>query len=44
MIAVGALDAGGRAAFSNFGSWVDACAPGVDVVSTFFTDFDDRDR
>ena len=32
----------GRAAFSNFGSWVDACAIGVDVVSTFFTDFDDR--
>ena len=22
--------------FSNFGGWVDACAPGVDVVSTFF--------
>ena len=33
----------GRAAFSNFGSWVDACAPGVDVVSTFFSDFDDVD-
>ena len=42
VIAVGALDADGRAAFSNFGSWVDACTPGVDVVSTFFTDFDDR--
>ena len=23
------------AAFSNFGSWVDACAPGVEVVSTY---------
>lgn len=42
VIAVGALDQAGRAAFSNFGSWVDACAPGVDVVSTFFTDFTDR--
>ena len=42
VIAVGALDSGGRAAFSNFGSWVDACTPGVDVVSTFFTGFDDR--
>jgi subtilisin family serine protease len=42
VIAVGALDADGRAAFSNFGSWVDACTPGVDVVSTFFTHVDDR--
>ena len=24
------------------GRWVDACAPGVDVVSTFFTHFDDQ--
>ena len=42
VIGVGAVDADGRAAFSNFGSWVDACTPGVDVVSTFFTTFDDR--
>jgi hypothetical protein len=42
VVGVGALDSDGRAAFSNFGSWVDACAPGVDVVSTFFSDFDDR--
>ena len=42
VVGVGALDQGGRAAFSNFGSWVDASAPGVDIVSTYFTDFDDR--
>lgn len=42
VIAVGALDQAGRGAFSNFGSWVDACAPGVDIVSTFFCDFDDK--
>ena len=43
VVGVGAVDAGGRSAFSNFGPWVDACAPGVDVVSTFFTEFDDAD-
>jgi hypothetical protein len=42
VVAVGALDQAGRARFSNFGSWVDACTPAVDVVSTFFTDVDDR--
>jgi hypothetical protein len=26
-----------RACFSNYGWWVDACAPGVDVRSAFFT-------
>ena len=36
VIGVGAVTAAGRAWFSNFGGWVDACAPGVDVVSTFF--------
>ena len=42
VIGVGGLDAGGRAWFSNFGPWVDACAPAVDVVSTFFDDFTER--
>ena len=41
VVGVGALDQARRAGFSNFGPWVDACASGVDVVSTFFTDFDD---
>lgn len=36
VVAVGAVDANGdKACFSNYGSWVDACAEGVDVVSTF---------
>jgi hypothetical protein len=36
VVGVGALDSAGRAWFSNFGPWVDACAPGVNVVSTYF--------
>ena len=36
VVAVGALASDGRAWFSNYGGWVDACAPGVDVRSTFF--------
>jgi hypothetical protein len=38
VIAVGASQDpdGGRACFSNHGSWVDACAPGRSVHSTFF--------
>ncbi|HZD22788.1 MAG TPA: S8 family serine peptidase, partial [Acidimicrobiia bacterium] len=40
VIAVGANYCGERAWFSNFGPWVDANAPGVDIVSTFFMDFD----
>ncbi len=39
VIGVGGLAASGKAWFTNFGSWVDACAPAVDVVSTFFADF-----
>ena len=39
VLAVAAYDATGesprRAQFSNFGHWVDLCAPGVDIVSTF---------
>jgi subtilisin family serine protease len=36
VIAVGALGPFGPAHFTNYGPWVRACAPGVDVVSTFF--------
>lgn len=39
VIGVGGLAASGRAWFTNFGSWVDACAPAVGVVSTFFEQF-----
>ncbi len=35
--AVGALDSIGPAPFTNYGDWVDACAPGTDLVSRFFT-------
>jgi hypothetical protein len=38
VIAVGGLDGPeARACFSNYGSWVDACAPGVGQRSTFLT-------
>jgi Subtilase family len=36
VVAVGAIGPHGPAPFSNFGPWVRACAPGVDLVSTFF--------
>jgi len=35
VIAVAALDNGDRAWFSNYGWWVDACAPGVSVPSSY---------
>ncbi len=37
IVGVGALGESEKAWFTNFGGWVDACAPGIDVVSTFFT-------
>ena len=36
VIGVGALDDDGPAWFTNHGPWVQACAPGVDVLSCFF--------
>ena len=36
IVAVGAISRdGGRASFSNYGDWVDLCAPGVGIYSTF---------
>jgi subtilisin family serine protease len=39
VVSVGAIGPEGPAAFSNYGPWVRACAPGVDIVSWFFTEF-----
>ena len=39
VVSVGAVGPGGPAPFTNYGSWVRACAPGVDLLSTFFRDF-----
>lgn len=36
VISVGALGPNGPAPFTNYGPWVQACAPGVDILSTFF--------
>lgn len=40
VIAVGALGPTGPAPFTNFGPWVKACAPGVNIVSQFFQQTD----
>jgi Subtilase family len=39
VVGVGAIGPDGPALFSNYGPWVRACAPGVDLVSTFFREF-----
>jgi Subtilase family len=39
VVGVGAIGPDGPALFSNYGPWVRACAPGVDLVSTFFRQF-----
>ena len=40
VIAVGAVDRDGPTPWTNYGEWVDACAPGADLVSSFFAKFD----
>jgi subtilisin family serine protease len=40
VIAVGAVGPDGPTPWTNYGEWVDACAPGADLVSAFFTKFD----
>lgn len=42
VIAVGAVGPEGPAPFTNYGDWVDASAPGVDLVSAFFKTFDGK--
>jgi hypothetical protein len=43
VVSVGAIGPDGPAWFSNYGSWIRACAPGVDVVSSFFKLFDGKE-
>ncbi len=40
VIGVAALGPDGPAPWSNYGPWVNACAPGTDIVSSFFAGFD----
>jgi Subtilase family len=40
VIGVAAVGHDGPPEWTNYGDWVDACAPGVDLVSAFFADFD----
>ena len=40
VIGVAALGPTGPAPWSNYGKWVDVCAPGTDIVSSFFAAFD----
>ena len=39
VVSVGAIGPCGPAWFSNYGDWVRACAPGMDLVSSFFASF-----
>lgn len=39
VVGVGSIEAYGRAPYSNYGPWLRACAPGTDVISSFFTNF-----
>jgi hypothetical protein len=42
VVGVGALDPYGPAVYSNYGSWVNACAPGTDLVSAFYKNFNGK--
>ncbi|HSP27896.1 MAG TPA: S8/S53 family peptidase [Ilumatobacteraceae bacterium] len=39
VVGVAGLGPTGPAEWSNYGPWVDACAPGTDIVSSFFAKF-----
>lgn len=43
VVSVGAIGPDGPAWFSNYGDWVRACAPGVNVVSSFFRSFNGKE-
>jgi hypothetical protein len=40
VLSIGSIGACGPSPFSNHGPWLDACAPGEDLVSQFFAHFD----
>jgi subtilisin family serine protease len=43
VVGVGAIGPNGPAPFTNYGPWVRACAPGVDLLSTFFDHWNGSD-
>ena len=42
VVSVGAIGPFGPPLFTNYGPWVRACAPGVDLVSTFFANWNGK--
>jgi subtilisin family serine protease len=44
VVAVGAIGPSGPAPFSNYGAWVNAAAPGYELLSTFFQKFEEAEE